>query len=118
MKKICYLLILFAFAGIFVNAQTPKQPPPPPPPKVNLTKFKPPVIGESWKQHNDFMKKNPSVAYIEWKDSLNAIATLKNKKIENYNLGVAEEKKIFIEKYGVPPMPPPPPPPPPPKKIN
>jgi hypothetical protein len=114
MKKMFYLLILFAFAGIFVNAQSPKQSPPPPPPKVNMTKFKPPVINESAKEYNEFLRKNPSIANIAWKDSLNVIIKLKNKKIENYNLDVEEEKKIFIKKYGVPLIPPPPPP----KSIN
>ncbi|MBS1633340.1 MAG: hypothetical protein JST10_12290 [Bacteroidetes bacterium] len=58
----------------------------------------------------EFLKKNQTIFHLSWKSSEQIIVHLKNGKTEKYNLGDENEKKLFVEKYGLPPMPPPPPP--------
>jgi hypothetical protein len=124
MKKILSLFSMLLVIGTSIsNAQTEKTVPPPPPPKVNITKFKAPVLNEAGKSNNEFMKRNPTVANI-WQEENITIVKLKLGKKEKYKLENEIEKKTFVDKYGEPPLNPPkvvnvkvykPVPPPPPK---
>jgi hypothetical protein len=129
MKKILFLTTMGLLTGIvYVNAQSEKAipPPPPPPPKLEIKKFKPPVLNASGKSNNEFIKRNPTVANIWMQKDDITIIKLRSGKEEKYNLKNETEKKSFIEKYGEPPMNPPKadikkfkaPPPPPPKPKN
>ena len=84
--------------------------PPPPPPKVNLTKFKPPVIMAKGDKADDFYKRNPAVMEISRQGN---IITLKMKDgtKQEYNVNKEDEMKSFADQYGESPLPPPPPPP-------
>lgn len=110
-KNLAALIALLFMSSIAVNAQSEKQlippPSPPKPPKVNLTKFIPPSS-----ETTEFLKKNPSVHNLRWSNKEKIIVFLKDGKTEKYNLEDENEKKMFVEKYGLPPTPPPPPPPP------
>ena len=132
MKSIASLItVLFITGTLNSHAQSEKNVPPPPPPKeppnVDIRKFKPPVLSESAKQNNAFLKRNPTVATI-WQEENTTIIRLKSGKKEKYNLKNETEKKSFVIKYGAPPIHPPrivdiktkfkPPPPPPPKVEN
>ena len=131
MKKVFSVLAMLFIAGLMIsNAQSEKKPPPPPkePPKVDIKKFKPPVVvkSEFAKENYAFLKRNPTVANIWIEDNL-TIIKLKSGKKEKYNLKNELEKKSFVEKYGTPPINPPkvvdikkfkPPPPPPPIESN
>ena len=65
------------------------------------------------------MKRNPTVANI-WEEENTTVVKLKSGKKEKYKLTNEIEKKLFVDKYGEPPLSPPkvvykPAPPPPPK---
>ena len=69
MKKTLTALIALLFMGVAAaNAQSEKQikppPPPPLPPKVEITKVVPPI-----RITKEFIKRNPSVANIEWSNA-------------------------------------------------
>lgn len=110
-KRPIALIALLFMSNTLINAQSEKQltppPPPPKPPKVNLTKFIPPNS-----ETKDFLKKNPSVLNLGWSNAEKIIIQLKDGKTEKYNLEDGNQKKLFVDKYGLPPTPPPPPPPP------
>lgn len=114
MKKILPLLVLFFLSGaITLKAQTEKNlPPPPPPPKperIDVKIYKGP--------NSDFLKQNPTIQKVSWSGNNEIKLKFKTGKEEKYNLNNEDEKKLFTDKYGVPPPPPPPPPPPKPKVI-
>jgi hypothetical protein len=111
MKKTRTSLLALLFIGTgTANAQTEKQiqppPPPPLPPKVEITKYIPPA-----NLTTDFIKRNPFISHIEWYNPDSTIVNLKDGKTETYNLEDENEKKAFMDKYGMPPIPLPPPPP-------
>ena len=115
-------------------------PPPPPkvvkekPPKVDISNFKPPPpkvekvlysVTEKPKEpprvevtrwtdpagsNPDFYKQNPSVNKILWGKENQLSILYKDKKVEDYDLNNEEQKKKFIDKFGMLPVPPPPPP--------
>lgn len=88
--------------------------PPPPPPKVNLTRFKPPVIIAKGEKADDFYKRNPSVLEISRQGNI-IILKMKDGTKEEYNVDRKDEMKSLTDKYGECPLPPPPPPP---KKVS
>ena|SRR5215831_14073997 len=110
MKKI--ILILACLGGVVI-AKAQKEPPPPPhPPKVvDVKKIVPPVITATGKEGDEFYKRNPSVDKISRQGDILTL-TMKDKKIETYDLRKKDQEKKFIDKYGAVPIPPPPPPPP------
>ena len=87
---------------------------PPPPPKVNITRFKPPVIIAKGEKADDFYKRNPSVMEISRQGNL-IILKMKDGTKEEYRVDKKDEIKSFTDKYGESPLPPPPPPP---KKVS
>jgi hypothetical protein len=108
--------LIAAYAPAF--AQQEKQPPPPPPPpKIEVVKFRPPVIIKDT-DLADFYKRNPAVAEITWESEKDIEIHFKDKekKTEAYDLSDETEGNAFKAKYGDPPAPLAPPPPPPPKK--
>ena len=112
-------LLPACLAGIaFVsNAQKTAPPPPPEPPKVEAIEFAPPVIINDG-QLEEFYSRNKTVSKIA-RNNQRITITLKDNKVEKYNLALEADKKLFNEKYGeapdITPPPPPPPPPTPPK---
>jgi hypothetical protein len=88
--------------------------PPPPPPKVNITRFRPPVIIAKGDKADDFYKRNPPVAEISRQGNI-IILKMKDGTIQEYNVNKKDEMKNFTDQYGESPLPPPPPPP---KKIS
>lgn len=124
MKKSIAMFFCFAMAGITIHAQSKKQkepPPPPPPPKVEVVKFKPPVIVKD-DELSEFYDRNPSVSELKWKSPEKLIIVFKDKekKTEEYDLSNETDESSFKEKYGVMPKSfvPPPPPPKPKKEIQ
>jgi hypothetical protein len=108
MKKTLTVLAALLITGILAaNAQSKKEIPPPPPPPEKLIS---PCTAEpaTW---NTLYRLNPSVANSSREGNKIRIR-LKNGTKEEYDLNNEAEKKGFIEKYGVIPVPPPPPPPP------
>jgi len=81
--------------------------PPPPPPKVDITRFKPPVIVAKGEKADDFYKRNPSVLEISRQGNI-IILKMKDGTKEEYNVNKKEEMKGFSDKYGESPLPPPP----------
>lgn len=86
-------------------------PPPPPPPKVNLTKFKPPVIIAKGDKADDFYKRNASVQEIS-RQGNSIVLKMKDGTRQEYNIYNKDEMKSFNDQYGESPFTPPPPPPP------
>src|ERR1041385_7736610 len=113
MKKTLTGLLALLIIGIGVaNSQSDKKTkPPPPPPKVNITKFKPPIIIAKEDKADDFYKRNPSVAEISRQGNI-IILKMKEGGRQEYNVNKQDEMKSFTDQYGEPPLPPPPPPPP------
>jgi hypothetical protein len=115
MKKALTVLATLLITGILTaNAQSKKEIPPPPPPPPPPEKLISPGTAEP-ATLSTFYRLNPSAANISWEENKIRIR-LKNGIREEYDLTIEAEKKIFIEKYGVIPVPPPPPPPP--KRID
>ena len=124
MKKMKVLLPLALLMTAFsTKSQSEKKepPPPPPPPKVELVKYKPPVLVLKGEKAGDFMNRNPSVEKITKQGNVFTLE-LKNGTKESYDFKNENDKKIFTEKYGeleiAPPPPNHPPPPPPTKKVK
>jgi hypothetical protein len=88
--------------------------PPPPPPKVNLTKFRPPIIIAKGDKADDFYNRNPSAKEISRQGNI-IILKMKDGTKQEYNINKKEEMKSFTDQYGESPLPPPPPPP---KKLS
>jgi len=88
--------------------------PPPPPPKVDITKFKPPVIIAKGDKADDFYRRNPSVMEISRQGNI-ILLKMKDGTRQEYHVNKQDEIKSFTDQYGESPLPPPPPPP---KKIN
>ena len=82
--------------------------PPPPPPKVNLTKFKPPVIIAKGEKADDFYKRNASVKEI-LKQGNTITLKMKDGTSKEYNVTNKDEMKSFTDQYGELPFSPPPP---------
>ena len=81
--------------------------PPPPPPKVNLTRFKPPVIIAKGEKADDFYKRNPSVKEIS-KQGNTITLKMKDGTSKEYNITDKDEMKSFSDQYGESPFSPPP----------
>jgi len=122
MKKL-FLPALLLCIGTAVQAQNKEVPPPPPPPEPPVVTVDPPpppppppaieVVKFASPSHKNvaaFYKRNPSVASLGWGPENRVIVSLKNKKVEKYDLNDADQKKTFTDKYGEAPTPPPPPP--------
>jgi len=84
----------------------PDAPPPPPPPSLANDAQLP-------DDFTAFMKRNPSVKGVSWKNDDVMIIRLKSGDEERYNLNDAQSKKAAETKYGELPQAPPPPPAPP-----
>ena len=72
---------------------------PPPPPKVNITRFKPPVIIAKGEKADEFYRRNPAVMEISRQGNL-IILKLKDGSREEYNVNKEDEIKSFTDKYG------------------
>ena len=73
--------------------------PPPPPPKVNLTKFKPPIIIAKGEKADDFYERNPSVKEIS-KQANTITLKMKDGSRREYNVNNKDEMKSFADQYG------------------
>lgn len=120
MKKIFFLAACMIYFVLVATAQkTPPPPPPPPlPPTVEVVKFSPPVVVNDAALET-FLKKNPSIDRIIWKNDHIITLQMKDKTSKTYNFWNEKARASFVEKFGDAPgiVPPPPPmPPEPPKK--
>jgi hypothetical protein len=112
MKKILPAVALLLMTGFVANAQTQKKTPSQ---SAGTSKFAPPkVVTKKTSlpaKEAEFLKRNPTVDHVGWKNNNKIILWLKDATSETYNLANADSKKQFTGKYGTPPPPPPPPPP-------
>ena len=113
--KNLFLALVCLFVSAMLLAQT-KEVPPPPPPKVNLTKFKPPIMTAKGEKADDFYKRNPSVKEIFRQGNV-LFLNMKDGTKQEYHVLNKDEMKSFTDKYGESPITLPAPPPPP-KKIS
>jgi hypothetical protein len=94
------------------NTNDLKEPPPPPPAPPA-----PPIPPAEGLQLPDdfeaFLKRNPSVKSLVWKENDELIIRLKSGKEERYQLNNEKSRNEAAAKYGELPSAPPPPPPPP-----
>jgi hypothetical protein len=89
----------------------PPAPPPPPPPSAPPM---PPAEGlQLPDDYEAFLKRNPSVQSLVWKENDELIIRLKSGKEERYQLDNEKNRNEAAAKYGELPSAPPPPPPPP-----
>lgn len=105
-KKFTVFSILVFSSVIAVQAQSVKRLPPPRSSKENLTGSHTTTI-----KLKDFLQRNTAVSSVGWKPGNNIVIHLKDGKEETYNLQNETIKKVFVAKYGTPPLGPPPPPP-------
>jgi hypothetical protein len=101
--KMNTLLVVLLFGFCFVtNAQTKGKKPELP--KVDIATFKAP------QELSEFLKQNPTVQTVHWKNSRIIRVQLKNGKEEAYDLSTKERRDRFLAKYHAIPKAPPPPP--------
>lgn len=117
MKKIFFLaacMIYFVLAATAQKTPPPPPPPPPLPPTVEVVKFSPPVVVNDAALET-FLKKNPSIDRIIWKNDHIITLQMKDKTSKTYNFWNEKVRASFVEKFGDAPgiVPPPPPPIPP-----
>ena len=92
------MCIAFFSVAVIAQKKTPPPPPPPlPPPVVEIVQFSPPVIVNN-EELDAFLKKNPSVQKITWKNDHIITLKMKDKTIKTYNFWNEKARKSFTKK--------------------